>query len=84
MLTFIEYYTHIPGMGKPGGLPSMGWQSRTRLKRLSSSTYTMELMKHFTCINLFKDFPCGPVVKNPPVSAEDTGLNPGLGRFHIP
>ena len=29
----------IPGMGKPGGLPSMGVsQSRTRLKRLSSSS----------------------------------------------
>ena len=28
----------IPGTGKPGGLPSMGSQSRTRLKRLSSST----------------------------------------------
>ena len=27
----------IPGMGEPGGLPSMGLQSRTRLKRLSSS-----------------------------------------------
>ena len=28
----------IPGMGEPGGLPSMGSQSRTRLKRLSSSS----------------------------------------------
>ena len=27
----------IPGMGEPGGLPSMGSQSRTRLKQLSSS-----------------------------------------------
>ena len=27
----------IPGMGEPGGLPSMGSQSRTRLKRLSIS-----------------------------------------------
>ena len=26
----------IPGTGEPGGLPSMGSQSRTRLKRLSS------------------------------------------------
>ena len=26
----------IPGMGEPGGLPSMGSQSRRRLKRLSS------------------------------------------------
>ena len=28
----------IPGTGKPGGLPSMGSHSRTRLKRLSSSS----------------------------------------------
>ena len=28
----------IPGMGEPRGLPSMGSQSRTRLKRLSSSS----------------------------------------------
>ena len=27
----------IPGTGEPGGLPSMGLQSWTRLKRLSSS-----------------------------------------------
>ena len=28
----------IPGMGEPGGLLSVGSQSRTRLKRLSSSS----------------------------------------------
>ena len=28
----------IPGMGEPGGLLSMGSNSRTRLKRLSSSS----------------------------------------------
>ena len=28
----------IPGTGEPGGLPSMGSQSRTRLKHLSSSS----------------------------------------------
>ena len=27
----------IPGTGEPGGLPSMGSQSRTQLKQLSSS-----------------------------------------------
>ena len=31
----------IPGMEEPGGLPSMGAQSRTRLKRLSSSSSMM-------------------------------------------
>ena len=28
------------------------------------------------------DFPGGPVVKNPPANAGDTGLIPGLGRSH--
>ena len=28
----------IPGKGEPGGLPSMGLQSQTRLKRLSSNS----------------------------------------------
>ena len=28
----------IPGMGEPGGLPSMGLHSRTRLKRVSSNS----------------------------------------------
>ena len=28
----------IPGTGEPGGLPSMGSHSRTRLKRFSSSS----------------------------------------------
>ena len=31
----------IPGTGEPGGLPSMRSQSRTRLKRLSSSSSNM-------------------------------------------
>ena len=30
----------IPGMGEPGGLPSMGSHSRTRQKQLSSSKYS--------------------------------------------
>ena len=31
-----------------------------------------------------KDFPSGPVVKNPPANAGDTGSIPGPGRFHVP
>ena len=30
------------------------------------------------------DFLGGAVVKNPPVSARDTGSSPGLGRSHMP
>lgn len=29
------------------------------------------------------DFSGGPVVKNSPANAGDTGLIPGLGRFHM-
>ena len=31
-----------------------------------------------------EDFPGGPMVKNLPVNAGDTGLILGLGRSHIP
>ena len=34
----------IPGMGEPGGLPSMGSQSWTRLKRLSSSNIQLNFI----------------------------------------
>ena len=37
------------------------------------------LMKIFN-----RDFPGGPVVKNPPANAGDTGSIPGLGRSHRP
>ena len=31
-----------------------------------------------------RDFPGGPVVKNPPGNAGDTGSSPGPGRSHMP
>ena len=31
-----------------------------------------------------RDFPAGPVVKNPPANASNTGLIPGPERFHMP
>ena len=31
-----------------------------------------------------QDFPGGTVVENPPASAGDVGLIPGLGRSHMP
>ena len=30
-----------------------------------------------------KDFPSGPVAKNQPDNVEDTGSNPGPGKFHM-
>ena len=48
----------IPGMGEPGGLPSMGVsQSRTRLKRLSSSSSSIiyiYIKIHFLLFNYAK------------------------------
>ena len=43
----------IPGMGEPGGLPSMVSQSRTRLKRLSSSSsmdLTFQVPMQYCCL----------------------------------
>ena len=41
----------IPGMGEPGGRPSMGFaQSRTRLKRFSSSIVNLQCCVSFKCI----------------------------------
>ena len=34
--------------------------------------------------NRMRDFPGGPVVKNLPANAGDTGLSPGPGRSHMP
>ena len=45
----------VPGMGEPGGLPSMGSQSRTRLKRLSSSKVNAHVPQ--------RDAPFNPVSK---------------------
>ena len=33
---------------------------------------------------LYRDFPGGAVVKNPPANAGDTGSSPGPGRSHRP
>ena len=38
----------IPGTGEPGGLPSMGLQSRTRLKQLSSSSSSSKHLHLYT------------------------------------
>ena len=57
----------IPGMGKPGGLPSMGSQSRTRLKRLSSKKplpLWSSLLSRFSRVRL-----CDPIDGSTPGSA---------------
>jgi len=56
-----------PRDGKPGGLPSMGSQSRTRLKRLSSSSILL-------------GFPDGSDGKESTSNVGDAVLIPGSGR----
>ena len=58
----------IPGTAEPGGLPSMGSQSWTRLKRLSSSSSRIH------------SFPDSSVGKESTCNAGDPGSVPGSGR----
>ena len=53
----------IPGTGEPRGLLSLGSQSRTRLKRLSSSS-SSSMPSSFALVFLFRDvdFLCLPLV----------------------
>ena len=59
----------IPGPEVPGGLPSMGSQSWTQLKRLSSSSNSSSIA----------GFPGGSEGKAPARNAGDLGSIPGLG-----
>ena len=59
----------IPGTGGPSGLPSMGSQSWTQLKRLSSSSNSSSIA----------GFPGGSEGKAPARNAGDLGSIPGLG-----
>ena len=40
--------------------------------------------ENMTYQNLWRDFPGGAAVKNPPANAGDTGSSPGPGRSHMP
>ena len=46
-------------------------------------SYFEKVSQCYTKVNVW-DFPDGPVVKNLPANAGDTGLIPGPGRFHMP
>ena len=46
--------------------------------------YVNERVLFFKIYELLGDFTGGPVVKNLPANAEDTGLIPGQGGFHMP
>ena len=47
------FLPRIPGTGEPGGLPSMGSQSWTRLKRLSSSSSSISRVSKLACSQIW-------------------------------
>ena len=58
----------IPGTGEPGGLPSVGPHSQTRLKRLSSSSSSAhlgelkgEMKKNYYLRGVVEDPSCWPL-----------------------
>ena len=51
-------------------------------KLISHSVYSVLIFYYLK--NIVRDFPGDAVVKNPPASAGDMGLSPGLGRSHMP
>ena len=66
----------IPGMGKPGGLPSMGLHSQTRLKQLSSSSsgHILQFFKGFYLKVLFN------VLQKP----QSTKMHGGIWGIYTP
>ena len=51
--------------------------------KVKISTACPEKCGYLLSLKHMADFPGGPVAKNLPASAGDTGLIPGLGRFHM-
>ena len=52
---------------------------------MTGSLWSHDLLELRRCLLKIEGwgFPCGPVIKNPPCNARETGLSPGLGRFHM-
>ena len=46
--------------------------------------YCLDQADSFICQRLRRNFPGGAVDESSPTNAGDTGLIPGLGRFHMP
>ena len=51
---------------------------------LSNGSVKIEAAELLQKESLVQDFLGGPVVKNPPAKARDTGLSPGPGRSYMP
>ena len=60
---------------------------RTRQRAIQYNHFDNNTMTYYWIFVKKSDlqgYPGGPVVKNLPGNAGDTGLMPGLGRFHMP
>ena len=58
--------------------PSTSWTTHRNFTAQASD------LNPTTMNNSFQDFPGGPVAKNLPANAGDTGSIPGPGRSHMP
>ena len=71
-----SYLTNLPH-----SIPCLVWHPAQSLASFNNISWT----QYADCLkNANWDFPGGPVVKNPPANAGDTGLIPAPGRFHMP
>ena len=71
-------YKHIQCL--PFGLPSQS-SHHSKLNRVPCA---IRMFIHFQNEQKQEDFPGGPVVKNPAANAQDVGLIPDSGGFHMP
>ena len=69
----------IPWTEEPGGLQSIGSQSWTRLKRLTTHARRYPNQVKFNLL-FSTGLPCGTVVKTLPANARNASLIPGSGR----
>ena len=71
-----SYLTNLPH-----SIPCLVWHPAQSLASFNNISWT----QYADCLkNANWDFPGGPVVKNRPANAGDTGLIPAPGRFHMP
>ena len=82
-ITLVQKYRHWNIIHQDCPLPVSLWSVHFIISLLPI-TVTLLFTTKNTCIRVAgRDFPGGPVVKNLPASAGDTGSIPGLRRLHM-
>ena len=61
-----------------------GYLNESFTFKLCKVHITVQLLTFYQIKRRNRDFPGGPVVKNLPCNARDTGSIPGPGRSHMP